>query len=451
MQVLVIDDEEVLARTVCSYLAKRGFEAEYAMTAKAGLAAFSRDRPRMTLLDYRLGDEDGLKLLRRLRQIDRDAGIVMMTGHGDIDIAVDAMKSGARDFLTKPAPLSMIAELAAEMYAEETRGQMDGGQMDGSGEAAGDDMPLILGRSNPARELRQSLRSVLRAVEGTRAAPPPVLISGETGTGKELIARTLHSNGPRAHAPFISINCAALPAQLVEAELFGSEQGAFTDARAEKIGLFEAAAGGVLFLDEVGEMPPAMQSKLLRVLEDRRVRRIGAVRERPVDVWIMSATNQVMPDMVRDGRFRADLMYRLQVLSLEAPPLRMRDSDILLLARNFIAEFAEKYGKSEPCLTDAARAALVSHVWPGNVRELRNVIERATVAATGVAIDAADLGLAMADCAPRPSTASLPEMERSALGEALTECRGNVTRAARRLGISRDTLRYRITKHGLRV
>ena len=432
-QVLVIDDEEVLGRRICTFLGKRGITADYATSARDGLAAFARLKPRMTLLDYRIGDDNGLDVLREIKGQDPAANVVMMTGHGDISIAVDAMKQGARDFLTKPAPLATIAEMAASV-AEAPTGDAD-------------HQPLIAGRSVAIAAVRREIAQSLEVITAVDGPPPPVMIMGETGTGKELAARMLHGQGPRAGAPFISLNCAALPPHLVEAELFGHEAGAFTDARSAKIGLFEAADGGVLFLDEVGELAPEVQAKLLRVLEDRTVRRIGSTRERPLDVWVISATNRSLEDMVRESRFRQDLLFRLQVLWFEMPPLRDRDSDILLLSRRFLAEQAERYRKPVPELDSEARAALLQHRWPGNVRELRNVIERATVHAMNGHISARDLGLSGA--LPGAAPERLEDLERAALRAALSQTSGNVTRAAERLGISRDTLRYRMRKYQL--
>jgi DNA-binding NtrC family response regulator len=272
------------------------------------------------------------------------------------------------------------------------------------------------------------------------------------------VARALHYNGPRRDKPFVELNCAALPAQLLESELFGHERGAFTDARERKLGLVETAEGGTLFLDEIGDMDIALQAKLLKLLEEKTVRRLGSLREQKVDVRIVAATHRSLEALVREGRFRADLFFRLGVVQLRLPALRERGDDILLLARHFLRLHAARYGKPAPLLTPEAEARLRQHRWPGNVRELRNVLEQAVLLNSGAPIGAAQLALstlgepeaAPPAAAARPAAAgTLPEMERQALLQALQLSEGNVTRAARELGISRDTLRYRMEKYGL--
>jgi DNA-binding NtrC family response regulator len=273
-----------------------------------------------------------------------------------------------------------------------------------------------------------------------------------------VVARALHFNGPRRDKPFVELNCAALPAQLLESELFGHERGAFTDARERKLGLVETAEGGTLFLDEIGDMDIALQAKLLKLLEEKTVRRLGSLREQRVDVRIVAATHRSLETLVREGRFRADLFFRLGVVQVRLPPLCERGGDIVLLARHFLQLHAARYGKPTPPLTPQAEARLQQHRWPGNVRELRNVLEQAVLLSTGEPIGAAQLALSTlgepeagsAISAGRPATdRTLPEMERLALLQALQHSEGNVTRAARELGISRDTLRYRMEKHGL--
>jgi DNA-binding NtrC family response regulator len=291
-----------------------------------------------------------------------------------------------------------------------------------------------------------------------------VLILGETGTGKELVARALHMEGPRRAGPFVEINCATLPAQLLEAELFGYERGAFTDAKERKLGLIESADGGTLFLDEIGEMDLGLQSKLLKLLEDRKVRRLGSVREQPVSVRIVAATNRDLEAAVRDGRFRSDLYFRLRILQVRTTPLRERGDDVVLLARHFLEKMRLRYGKPRLALSAPALEALRAHGWSGNVRELRNVIEQCAIMAHSDVIEPELLALSRFDPPPHSAVpvaagghdaagalpATLPEIERRMLVQALEASRWNVTRAARELGISRDTLRYRIEKFGLR-
>jgi DNA-binding NtrC family response regulator len=303
------------------------------------------------------------------------------------------------------------------------------------------------------RGVHAVLRQLLQAESQLQdREPPAVLVLGETGTGKELVARALHFNGPRRDKPVVELNCAALPAQLLESELFGHERGAFTDARERKLGLVETAEGGTLFLDEIGDMEQPLQAKLLKLLEERTVRRLGSVREQRVNVRIVAATHRPLDQLVREGRFRADLYFRLRVVQLELPPLRDRGTDVLLLARNFVAHHAARYGRPAPVLSSAAEQALMRHTWPGNVRDLRNLLEQAVLLCRGDTLEADDLGLRdESDSAPgaSPAARTLPAMEREALMQALERNGWNVSRAARDLGISRDTLRYRIDKHAL--
>src|SRR5262245_388359 len=309
----------------------------------------------------------------------------------------------------------------------------------------------LIGTSPGITAVRDQVERLARQVASQRQ--PPVLIQGETGTGKGLIARLLHASGPRAARPFVDVNCAAIPESLVEAELFGYERGAFTDARQAKPGLFQLAHSGTIFLDEVGLLPEAAQGKLLKVIEDRAVRRLGATRGEPVDIAIVSATNEDLESAVRERRFRADLYHRLAVLKLSLPALRQRGEDILALADHYLAAASRDYGLAAHSFAPDARTALRRYPWPGNVRELRNAIERAALVADAPVITAAMLALPEMAVRPAPETARLSATvagaERSALEEALRETDWNISRAAAPLGITRNTLRYRIEKHGL--
>jgi DNA-binding NtrC family response regulator len=456
--VLLVDDEATLARNVQRYLERDGFEVHVAGTLRDGWREFEEFRPDILLLDLALPDGNGLDLLTRIRARDRQAKVIILTGHGTVQTAVEAMKAGAWDYLTKPVALGelklLVGKALGQGRLEETLSYYRARDARGSGMAA------ILGASASVEGLKARIAELLTAeaamAEGD--APPPVLIRGETGSGKELVARALHYDGRRAEGPFIEINCSALPAQLVEGELFGHERGAFTDARERRIGLVEAAHGGTLFLDEIGDLEPAVQVKLLKVLEDRTVRRLGALRERQVDVRFVAATHRPLEELVREGRFRADLYYRLSVVTLQVPPLRARLGDAELLAAHFLALHGRRYGKPSLALDDEARALVAHHPWPGNVRELRNAMEQAVLSAGGrTVLGAANIALAPPPGpapAPEPAHASipattLPELERQSLVRALEQTGGNVSGAARRLGISRDTMRYRLAKHGL--
>jgi two-component system, NtrC family, response regulator AtoC len=455
--ILIIEDEEVLGRNMLHYLQRAGFEAQLAATAQEGLALYESMQPDAVVLDYHLPDIDGLQVLERIRALDHQARVVMLTGHGSIELAVQAMRAGSLDFLTKPVALSQL-KLRLEQAIASAR-QDSALRYYRQRDAQIADMPGLIGESPPMLALRGTLTQLLNAEAQLRDTDAPaVLVLGETGAGKEVVARALHDGGPRREQPFVELNCAALPATLLESELFGHERGAFTDARERKLGLVETAEGGTLFLDEIGDMDIALQSKLLKLLEEKTVRRLGSVREQKVSVRVVAATHQPLEALVQEGRFRADLYYRLCVVQLHLPALRERGQDILLLARHFIALHAARYGKPAPPLTREAEAAMLAHPWPGNVRELRNVLEQAVLLNSGKAIDAPQLGLAAAPptraapaapAAPAMAPASLPEIERQALRQALQSHGWNVSRAARALGISRDTLRYRIDKHGL--
>ena len=455
--ILIVDDEDTYAKNAARYLAREGHETRTAGTLAEGLRLFRDLSPDVVILDYRLPDGTGLEFLQQARTSPSDTHIILITGHGTIELAVEAMKAGADDLLTKPVALSALRDrigaLAKRQRASSRLKFFEAREREAS--------QTILGQSTTLRSLVQRIERVA-AVEG-EGMLPPVLITGETGTGKELVARACHFWSARRDRPFIEINCAALPAQLLENELFGHERGAFTDARERKIGLIEAADGGTLFLDEVGEMDLALQAKLLKVIEDGRFRRIGSVREQQVHVRIVAATNRELERRVEEGAFRADLYFRLRVLQLNIPALREREGDAVLLARHFCAEFARRYRRPHLQLREDAEALVAIYRWPGNVRELRNVMEQAVLLAAGDRITPQDLTLpASAMCGGAESAPSVHEtleppggsvlerMERDMLLNALRDAQNNVSQAARLLGISRDTLRYRMEKHHIR-
>ncbi len=459
---LLIEDEETLAKNIARFLQHSGWDVEIAGTAEEGLARVAGLAPDVIVLDFSLPRMDGLAALSILRERDPCARIVMLTGQASVELAVDVMKAGAVDFLAKPVVLAQLKQVLDKVVKEvRVRNQLAYYQ----GRYAGGCAELI-GQSPVLTALKERLCRVVQDESSDGRAPPSLLITGETGSGKELVARACHYESPRRKGPFIEVNCATLSGNLLESELFGHERGAFTDARERKIGLIEAADGGTLFLDEIGEMDLALQAKLLKVLDDHRFRRLGSVQERRVDVRVIAATNQVLAQRVEQGSFRSDLLHRLRVIGLSVPALRERGADIGLLAAHFLEQFGRSYGKPVRALTAAAQAALCAHDWPGNVRELRNTIEQAVLTARDEVIDVEDLLLPKAQeacppvvpvvpCPPQgaaaaSTVASLASMERECIALGLENSGWNVTRTADLLGISRDTLRYRMERFQLR-
>jgi two-component system, NtrC family, response regulator AtoC len=466
--VLIVDDERTLARAVKAFLAEAGYEAEVAGDAEQAIELLPKLRPDVVFADVRLPGMSGIDLLRRIREFDPAIAVVIMTAYGTIEGAVEAVKLGAFDYMKKPVDLEELKLIADR--ARETALMKQ--ELSYYRKRAASELPFagVLGSSPAMRAVMEQVRQVA-ALDET----PPVLITGETGTGKGLVARTLHTSGVRSGKPFIDVNCTALPANLMEAELFGYERGAFTDAKESKIGLFEAAERGFLFLDEVGDLEPSLQGKLLRAIEERMVRRVGGIRDRRIDVRILAATNRNLEREVQQGRFRSDLYFRLAVILLHLPPLRERGEDILILAEEFLRRFSTKYGKDARRLDPRAREVLLGYPWPGNVRELSHVIERAVLWSREATLNVEHLSLASPlraepderELAAEPDRTAkatdgtvpatelplhggdLTQWERSMIEQALREAGGNQTKAAQRLGISRDTLRYRLKKFGI--
>jgi DNA-binding NtrC family response regulator len=451
--VLVVDDERTLARAIKAFLREAGYEAEVASDGESAVELLPTLRPDVVFADVRLPGISGIDLLRRIREFDPAIPVIMMTAYGTIEGAVEAVKLGAFDYMKKPVDLEELKLLADRARENALLKQ----ELSYYRRRAADEAPFagILGRSPAMVGVMDRVRQVAALSE-----TPPVLITGETGTGKGLVARTLHTSGPRAGKPFIDVNCTALPANLMEAELFGYERGAFTDAKESKLGLFEAAEGGFLFLDEVGDLELSLQGKLLRAIEERTVRRVGGIRDRRIDVRIVAATNRDLEQEVQRNQFRGDLYFRLAVILLHLPPLRDRGDDVLLLAEQFLQRFSLKYGKNVRQIDDRARQALLTYPWPGNVRELSHVIERAVLWSRESSLGVDHLALPAAnrleaDGGGRPAPVADPpegdlgQWERSMIERAMRESGGNQTKAAQRLGITRDTLRYRLKKFGL--
>ncbi len=449
-RVMVVDDEKLIRWSVSERLTRKGYQVSSAESGERALELIASERPEVMLLDVRLPGIDGIETLRRALVLHPEIVVVMMSAHGTVDIAVQGMKHGAVDFLTKPFPLAMLDAAVERAYAAAaTRRRLSGA---GSERLAGSSAGGLLGKSPAIVQLRAMVERIAASDFAT------VLVEGESGTGKEVVARSIHEQSARAAKPFLCVNCAALPDQLLESELFGHERGAFTDAREQKVGLFEAAAGGTVMLDEVGDMPAGGQAKLLRLLENRTFRRVGGVAELHSDVRVVAATNANLEQRVSEDRFRADLYFRLNVVRIQIPPLRERMEDLPLLAAAFIARYNEEMKRKLGGISMPALAMMEAYRWPGNVRELRNVVERALILHGDIdelrpehlpqAIREASLAPAVVAEAPA-QIAQLDSMERQMICEALQKSDGNQSQAARRLGISRDTLRYRQKKHSI--
>jgi len=445
-RVLIVEDEEKLRRVLELQLRSAGFEVEQAGSAEEALKL--ADRAELILTDLRLPGMDGLQLLALLRRQNNETPVLVMTAYGTIETAVEAMKAGAADFLPKPFSLDHLMTVIRK--ALEVRALQDENRQLREELGRRYQFENIIGHSGAMQEI---FATVMR-VAPTRAT---VLLAGESGVGKDLIARAIHYHSPRRERPFVKINCTALPENLMESELFGYEKGAFTGAVTSKPGKFELADTGTAFLDEIGDVPATIQVKLLRVLQEREFERLGSNKTRQIDVRIIAATNQDLRAALEQGTFREDLYYRLNVVPINLPPLRERPEDIPFLAEHFVAKLARASGSRVSSITDEAIGKLMSYHWPGNVRELENVIERSLVLCTSERLDAADIRL---DIAPRarpqaaapaflPNGMTLDEYEQAIIREALRRAEGNKSQAARLLGLTRNALRYRLSQMGM--
>ena len=447
-RVLVIEDEEKLRRVVQLQLQTSGYEVELAGTAEEGLAL--AERADLVLTDLRLPGMSGLDFLEKMHALRPGLPVVMMTAFGSVETAVDAMKKGAADFLVKPFSLDHLTAVAAKaLEMQDLREENKRLKEELGGRYQ---LDSIVGRSAPMQEV---FAMVLR-VAPTRAT---VLLAGESGVGKDMIARAIHYHSPRKDKPFVKINCTAIPENLMESELFGYEKGAFTGANMTKPGKFELADTGTVFLDEIGDVPMAIQVKLLRILQEREFERLGSNKTRHIDVRVVAATNVDLRRALEEGTFREDLYYRLNVLPINIPSLRERRDDIPYLADHFIRKHAAELGAAELEMSVDATEKLMAYHWPGNVRELENVIERSLVLANGGRLEAADIRL---DMAPRsraaagggdtlflPDGMTLDQYEETIIREAMRRAQGNKSQAARLLGLTRNALRYRLGQMGM--
>ncbi len=453
-KILIVDDERLQRWAVRKQLTGWGYDVVEAADGHSAVEVYSAQMPDLALLDFKLPDETGVEVLRQIKAIDPGAVAIMVTAHGALEDAVAAFRIGLFDFLTKPLDFDALrVAIRYGLEARRLRAEVHRWR-ETDRRTAGD---AIVGQSRAILDAVALMRKV--AASGATT----VLLTGESGTGKDLFAKAIHYGSPRSSGPFIAVNCAAIPETLLEAELFGYEKGAFTDARALKKGVFELADGGTLYLDEISELKPGLQAKLLRVLETLTFRRVGGTRDVSVDVRIIAATNRDLEEAVRTGHFRADLLYRLRVIELKLPPLRSHREDVPALVDHFIREFNVKLRKAVTGITPEAMRLLVDYTWPGNVRELKNAIERAmiledtdrlTPAHLPVSVDSAarasrDGLRGLRDLKLPPEGASLEAVEEELVRQAMELAAGNQSRAARLLDISRDTLRYKLKKFGL--
>jgi two-component system response regulator PilR (NtrC family) len=450
---LVVDDERDIRELLVLTLGRMGLRVDTAADLASARAQLGAEKYDLCLTDMRLPDGSGMDLVSHIAQRFPETPVAMITAHGNVEAAVNALKAGAFDFVTKPVDLSVLRRLV--QHALELNEQRRSQQPTSN---------RLIGDSARMQQLRSTIGKLARS-------QAPVYISGESGVGKELVARLIHEQGSRAAGPFVPVNCGAIPAELMESELFGHKKGSFTGAHADKEGLFQAANGGTLFLDEVAELPLHLQVKLLRVIQEKTVRPVGGATELPVDVRILSATHKNLARLVDDGKFRHDLFYRINVIELPVPPLRDRRDDIPLIARAVLQRLATELGEPTLRMTADAEQRLAAYAFPGNVRELENILERAVALSEGGQIQAGDLMLPQAQAAAsapapavrggldlerlaRTSTESgLPEalelLEREAIQKALEACRYNKTKTAAHLGITFRALRYKLKKLGM--
>ncbi len=447
-RILIVEDEEKLRRVIELQLVSAGYDVDKAATAEEGLKI--ADRADLVLTDLKLPGIDGLQFLATIRRQNARVPVIMMTAFGSIETAIEAMKAGAADFLLKPFSLDHLVQVIGK--ALEVRDLRDENRKLKAELGRRYEFDNIIGHSPAMQEIFETIERVAP----TRST---VLLAGESGVGKDLIARAIHFHSPRRDRPLVKINCAALPENLMESELFGYEKGAFTGANTSKPGKFEQADTGTVFLDEIGDVPPAIQVKLLRVLQEREFERLGSNVTRRIDVRVIAATNKDLRAALEEGAFREDLYYRLNVVPLNIPPLRERKQDIPFLANHFVHKLAQDAGSRVESISDAAMEKLLAYPWPGNVRELENVIERGLVLSAGERLEAADIKLEPARGSANahtedearflPAGMTLDGYEQEIIREALRRAGGNKSQAARLLGLTRNALRYRLTQMGM--
>jgi len=445
-RILLIDDEPSIRFAVSDYLGARGYDVTVAETVRTGLEAFLAAPPDAVVLDYMLPDGTALDLLPRLHEAAQAVPIIVLTAHGSIDLAVRCVKEGAQNFLTKPVEMPALVVILQRLLVHKRN-----------------ERKLLVGsvsrersRIDPFVGVTPVIRAFAEHARRVVDADTPVLVQGETGTGKNVLARWLHENGPRRDEAFVDVNCAGLSPEFLQAELFGYEPGAFTGATTRKLGLLEVGHHGTVLLDEVGDIDLTVQPKLLKVIEERRFRRLGSVRDIDVDIRLISATNADLSRLVESRRFRSDLLFRLDVVRLMCPPLRERRDDVPILARQMLERLGAERGEERVGLTPAAERVLTEYPWPGNLRELRNVLERAVLLSRRLELDAPDLGLERRDTGEAPNYVgdadlTLEQVERLHIERVLATVDGSVIRAAQKLQVPRSSLYQKLKKYGIAV
>ena len=441
IKILVVDDELSIRESLSGWLEQDGFEVESAANGLAALGMIQETRYDIMLIDVKMPEMDGLTLLKKLKEIEPDTAVVMMTAHGAIQDAVDAMRQGAYDYLLKPFDLEELSLTVDKLVRLQTLTMEN---------LILKDRMATMTRFENLVGLSPPMLRLFEAIVDVAQSDATVLITGETGTGKELVARAIHAQSPRCYGPFIAINCGAFTEHLLESELFGHEKGAFTDAKYTKKGRLEMANAGTLFLDEVGDISIKMQIDLLRVLETHEFTRVGGTATLQSDFRVIAATHRDLQQAILEKIFRQDLFYRLNVIHLQVPPLRDRQEDIPLLAQHFLRRFATETNKKIDSIHPAALEAMHNHSWPGNVRELENAIERAVVVEKGRQIKLSDLPfVSPGDVDAETGKLSLDEIERQHIARILASEGGNISNTAKVLGINRTTLYHKIKKYGL--
>ena len=452
-RILVVDDEKLILWSLKEYLQSQDYEVETVDSATAAGKAVETGRFDLVLLDYKLPDGDGISLTEQWRQEERDFSVIMVTAHSSVEHAVRALQAGASDYVAKPFNNEDIGHRVSKVLETGRlrrevlrlrQEQLQRFRFD-----------RIIGKSDAMAHVFELVDRIVPLVDTT------ILITGESGTGKDLLAKAIHFGGPRSEGPYVNITCTALPETLLESELFGHEKGAFTDAKAQKIGLVEKADGGTLFLDEIGDMSLYLQSKLLRFLEEKAFRRVGGNSDLKVDLRVIAATNRDLKKRVAAGEFREDLYFRLKVIPIELPPLRDREGDVPILVEHFVEEFNTEFKKSVKKIAPKLMASFEAYDWPGNVRELRNAVERAMILGRGETLSGDGLPLQLFDESSSETSdgglqltrrgVDLQALERDLVAQALQLTHGNQTRAGKLLGLNRDQIRYRMEKFGLRV